>query len=205
MKLLRTRFFESGMVRYFLGGVIGLLLGVLFANARVVEFDAKLSINTIVQAIVTNCVSLVVAFLIQRWLHSEKLEKEFLMDKLKKLAEFAEQLRDLDQQAKLTELTDIFKKMNMTAIGIRDVVQRFDRRSFSKDIFDCTAAIQELKKLMTNTPISDIKAHAERAKCSTKVKDGIIKWADEHWDEVVAKKSALCARILIAQTYAMRA
>ena len=67
----------------------------------------------------------------------------------------------------------------MKSIAVREILAHL---KYPADILNQTRLdekIRKMKKLATQTPIKQIKDHANSARCSSVVRDGIIKLAEE--------------------------
>jgi len=193
---------ESPLVRYLIGGIIGLLVGVLIAAVGSMYDLSPLSIDGIFDAIVTIVVGCALAFVLQHLFHNQQREKDYLMNRLEKLSSLAEQLREQGTATSADQIP-LFKQMGTSANGILQIVKELGRDALPTTDFDFTGDVLELKQLADQCR----EANEEEAKrvCNPETNEFIKKLTTPLFTDLVAKSHALCGRLSKAELLVIRA
>jgi hypothetical protein len=194
---------DSPIVRYLIGGIIGLLVGLIVPSIGFGYDLAPLSTDAILDAIITIIVGCALAFVLQHLFQNQQREKDYLMKRLETLSLLAEQLRAQGRVISVAQIS-LFKEMGTTAHGILTIVKEVRRDALRVEDFDFTADVVELTKL-ADPSYTVLLDHANEPACIPEVSTGIKKIVDPILDELVGKSHALCGRIAKAELLVIRA
>jgi hypothetical protein len=191
-------------VRYLVGGIIGLLVGLLIASIGFLYSLAPLSADGILDAIITIVVGCALAFMLQHLFHNQQREKDFLMKRLEQLHLLAEQLREQGKEVIHEDQNALFKQMSMSSNAILEIARELSRNALPVNDFDFTADVHELRNL-ADPYLNTLLQHANDGACNVEVSSGIRKLTEPILEDLVAKSHALCGRIAKAEVLVIRA
>ena len=189
--------------------VAGFTVGFLSCAGMVyyclLKFEATLTIGNLIQASATIIVGLLVAVHIQRNTNVERKEKEILIRQMDSLIDVVTEFETHKNGGVLTDITASLKKLSVKSKSVKDFLcyLKYPDEIITHVRLDCH--IKKLRKLATETPIKEIEDHISSAQCSSVVRDGIIKIADEKRALLDAEIQKVKICILKAQIYLNRA
>lgn len=180
--LVNTRSINSKPTKYLLwitGILVGFVLAAVLIHYDVLKFDGILTVGNVVQASSTLIVGLLVASYFQRHTHADRKEKDILLKHLDLVLAALEELEQFKDGGVLTKITASLKKLSVQCKSVHDLLVHLEypKEIISQMCFD--EQLKTIRKLASDTPIKKIKEHANTAKCSSTVREGIIQWAQE--------------------------
>lgn len=181
----------------------GILIGFVSCAAlhyyNVLKFEPTLTVGNVLQASATVFVGLLVAAYFQRHTNVDRKEKDILLRHLDLLLDVVTEFEKFKEGGALTEIAASLKKLSMKSKSVNEILSHL---KYPGDILSQTRfddQIKKMRKLATETPIKQIQEHANKARCSSVVRDGIIKLADEKKALLDTEIQKMKMRILKAQ------
>lgn len=181
------------------GIVLGFVCFVTLDSYAALKFEPTLTLGNVVQGGATILVGLLVAAYFQRLTHADRKEKDILLRHLDLLLDAVGEFEKFKEGGVLTEVTASLKRL---AIKCKSVHEILTFLKYPADVLDQVSfeeQIRKLRKLATETPIKQIEAHANKARCSSVVRDGIIELATEKRSLLDTEIQKMKMRILKAQ------
>lgn len=181
------------------GTLIGFVSCATLQYYSALKFDPTLTIGNVVQASATVFVGLLVASYFQRQTHADRKEKDILLRHLDLLLDVVTEFEKFKDGGVLTEITASLKKLSMKCKSVSEILTHL---KYPTDVLNQTRfddQIKKMRKLATDTPIKQIQDHANKARCSSVVRDGIIQLAEEKKSLLDTEVQKMKMRILKAQ------
>lgn len=181
------------------GTIIGFLSCAMLHYYSVLRFEPTLTVGNMLQASATVFVGLLVASYFQRHTNVDRKEKDILLRHLDLLFDVVTEFEKFRDGGRLTEITASLKKLSMKSKSVNEILGHL---KYPADIVNQTRfddQIKKMRKLATETPIKQIQDHANKARCSSEVRDGIIQLAEEKKALLDTEIQKMKMRILKAQ------
>lgn len=151
------------------------------------------------QASATVFVGLLVAAYFQRHTNVDRKEKDILLRHLDLLFDVVTEFEKYKEGGVLTDITASLKKLSMKAKSVNEILTHLKYPSSIVSQTRFEDQIKKMRKLATETPIKQIQEHANKARCASVVRDGIIQLAEERKGLLDAEIQKMKMRILKAQ------
>jgi len=181
------------------GTIIGFISCALLYYYDVLIFEPSLTVGNMLQASATVFVGLLVAAYFQRHTNVDRKEKDILLRHLDLLFDVVTEFEKFKDGGVLTEITASLKKLSMKSKSVNEILHHL---KYPSDIVIQTRfddQIKKLRKLATETPIKQIEDHANKVRCNSLVREGIIQLAEEKKALLDAEIQKMKMRILKAQ------
>lgn len=161
------------------GGLLGFSLYGVLMNFRLLEFDGVLNFGDVIQSLSTLIVAILVTYYFQRNTESERRDKDIILKHLDLVLDALKEVEQFKDGGVLTKVTASLKKLSVQCRAVRELIIHLQYGDGIIDQTNFDENIKEIRKLATETPIKKIKDHANSNKCTSTVRDGIIKLAQE--------------------------
>jgi hypothetical protein len=162
------------------------------------KLDPSLTLGNILQAVSTLVAGMVVALYLQPKTQADRKEKDIVLRHFDLLLEAVDELERLKDGGAVTEVAAALKRFSVGVKNINEMLKFIDCPSDAQKYVHLDKEIRLIRKLATETPISEIEAHAATSS-SNAVKDGIIALALEKRVMLEAKLHDIKMRIFKAQ------
>lgn len=176
----------------------GFIFGVLLDPFVLLKLDLSLTLGNILQAVSTLVAGVVVALYLQPKTQADRKVKDIVLRHFDLLLEAVDKLESLKDGGAVTEVAAALKRFSVGVKNINEMLKLIDYPSDAQKNMRLDEEIRLIRKLATETPISEIEAHAETSS-SNAVKDGIIALALEKRVLLETKLHHIKMRIFKAQ------
>jgi MarR-like DNA-binding transcriptional regulator SgrR of sgrS sRNA len=190
---------------FLLGIVVGGLAALLIISHCHLNFDPKISLGEMANAIATIVaavgVTVLITYYLERHNQTTRREKDLLLDQLTFISDLVSEFEKSIEDGELIKIVSVHKRLSTANTlfweSLKDCCRTYEVSSES----NFTDLIREVRRLATDTPIREIESHVKRSKCNTTVKDGIISLASERRNLLDGKLTEIKSKIFKTQLH----
>jgi hypothetical protein len=164
----------------FTGAVVGAAVAVLCVYAGKLQLEATMTVGNCLQSLATIFIGLLVAWVIQRHIQTDRNEKDILLEYLRGILTAIKEVEGYRQGGKLTEVNAAIKNLRTACSQFRNMLKYLKYPDQVIIEADLAKPIRQIRTIATYTPDSKSQAAALKNKRTNTVSADLLKLAEHN-------------------------